>query len=61
MEGLIFGILRYPSSLLLKYFNIGVGDKKALLNRVTGKYFVYYGLKTSTNIFYTPHDKRDRE
>ena len=56
MEGLIFGILRYPSSLLLKYYNIGVGDQKALMNRVTGKYFVDYGLKTSTNIFYTPHE-----
>ena len=27
-----------------------------LMNRVTGKYFVYYGLKTSTNILYTPHE-----
>ena len=59
MEGLIFGILQYPSSLLLKYYNIGVsgvGDQKALMNRVAGKYVVYYGLKTSTNIFYTPHE-----
>ena len=27
------------------------------MNPVSGKYFVYYGLKTSINMFYTPHEQ----
>ena len=49
--------VKYPSSLLLKYYNIVAGNWKVLINPVSGKYFVYYGLKTRINIFYTPHEE----